>query len=214
MTGRIIAIEGGDGAGKATQTELLVKYLSSHSERVVPFSFPNYEYNFFGKIIKDYLAGKYGGLSSIPPQIASVLYACDRFESLKELESLLSTDYTIICDRYTYSNVIYQCARVPEEERMELKRFIEYMEHYVFKLPKPVKTIYLDVPLEQTTQLLADRAIIKDIYESNDLYSQEVYKFGKYLATYLNWKVIPCMDGDSLKSKEEIHRLVVDALGA
>ena len=80
----LIVIDGIDGSGKQTQTELLKHKLISKGKKVITYEFPNYS-TFFGKIIRDYLDGKFGDSTKVDAKLISILYALDRFEVGKEM---------------------------------------------------------------------------------------------------------------------------------
>ena len=54
IEGKIIAIEGIDGAGKKTQSEMLVEYLKGKGVSAEVLSFPDYNHP-LGMVISDYL---------------------------------------------------------------------------------------------------------------------------------------------------------------
>jgi dTMP kinase len=66
----IVVIEGGDQAGKKTQTELLSKALKKRKIKTATFSFPDYTTP-IGKEIEKYLSGK----RKFPPQTIHCLLA-------------------------------------------------------------------------------------------------------------------------------------------
>ena len=81
MKGKLIVIDGTDGSGKHTQTELLTKNLRARGRKVATLDFPQYYNNFFGALLKKYLSGDFGNPVEINPYLTSVLFAADRFES-------------------------------------------------------------------------------------------------------------------------------------
>ena len=76
--GKLIVIDGTDGSGKTTQTNLLIKHLHKDGYRVKFIHFPRYEDNFFGKFIAHCLSEQYYNWINIHPKIASIAYAADR----------------------------------------------------------------------------------------------------------------------------------------
>ena len=69
--GKFIAIDGLDGSGKGTQTDILVERLKKENKKVRVLSFPMYE-NDSSLFARMYLDGKFGKIPRIqthtPPQ--------------------------------------------------------------------------------------------------------------------------------------------------
>ncbi len=107
-----IVIEGIDGAGKGTHTRRLEAELTEVGVDACSFSFPGYESTTFGKIVGDYLDGKYGEDLNKFPEMIATLFAVDRFERKEELLANIKSRDLDLCDRYCSSNVGYGCAKV------------------------------------------------------------------------------------------------------
>ena len=86
--GKLIVITGPDGCGKATQTKFLVEKLKQQNFTAETIDFPQYENNFFGKMVGRYLKGEFGKATEVSPYLASILYAGDRFESKSKINDL------------------------------------------------------------------------------------------------------------------------------
>ena len=83
MKGKLIVIEGTDGSGKETQSNLLYQYLSDRGIPCRIVHFPNYN-SPSSSLVKMYLAGEFGTeADSVSPYIASIFYAGDRYASWK-----------------------------------------------------------------------------------------------------------------------------------
>ena len=81
MAGKIIVIEGLDGSGKATQTDLLYKKLLEQGKNVKKLTFPCYESE-SSALVRMYLGGELGSNpDSVNPYQASAFYAVDRVAS-------------------------------------------------------------------------------------------------------------------------------------
>ena len=106
--GKLIVIDGTDGSGKATQTELLIKHLKKDGHRVKVVDFPDYYANFFGKFIGHCLSEQYYNFVKVHPKIVSVLYAADRFESKDKIKKWLRDGNIVIANRYASANQIHQ----------------------------------------------------------------------------------------------------------
>ena len=219
--GRLIAIEGVDGAGKRTQTELLGRALVARGIPCVTFSFPRYE-SFFGKMIAGFLNGEFGGLEDVDPRLAAMLYAGDRLEAKPELEAALAADKTILADRYIASNLAHQCARVVPEQRAEFLAWLRRLEYDIYGLPAESLVVYLRVKPAEAQQMVERKAargytsLKRDLLESNLTHLENAALVYDALAAEPNWVTIECVDAESgtMKPPEEIHRAVLAAAEA
>lgn len=220
MQGRLIAIEGIDGAGKGTQAKRLFERLVASGRRVALFSFPRYAETNFGRYIGEYLNGGFGSLDRVHPFLASLLFAGDRFESREKLLTALSENDIVLCDRYVGSNAAHQGARVPADEREAFLSRIETVEYGVFSLPRPDVTILLDLSVEIAKRQISTKAPRVYTEQSEDLHESD----GGYLAavrdTYRaiaarseGWKVIDCEERGAVRTIESIADDVWSATG-
>ncbi len=224
--GKIIVIDGIDGSGKKTQTELLVKRIEKEITKrnkiggVVRIDFPQYEKNFFGKLLKESLSKEEYKFLQTHPKIASVVYAADRWESLKSLNKYLELGYIIILDRYVSSNQIHQGGKLLEnaEKRTEFMTWLNVMEHKVFNLPKPNLILYLSLELSTIQGMLKARAEKNpervDLVDKDFEYQRNSRESALKLSTELkNMKVVNCDNGENgIKSVEEIHEEIYNKI--
>ncbi len=219
--GKFIVIDGIDGSGKGTQTRLLVAKLKSLNIKVKLIDFPQYENNFFGKLIGEYLAGAYGDFSEIDPRVASVLYAGDRFESSKMIRKWIDEGYTVVADRYVSANQIHQGGKIDNpKERKEFMSWLDKMEYSVFKIPRPDLVIYLDVPFEVSKEWLKNKIMkIKkkylkgrlDVAEENLTYLKNSRNSGIDLSKNdKGWEKIECCKGMVCMLPEAVHERVFE----
>ena len=75
MSGKLIVIEGTDGSGKGTQTDLLISRLKNEGFEVEKADFPRYGNKSAG-MVEEYLNGKFGSADEVGPYRASIFYAC------------------------------------------------------------------------------------------------------------------------------------------
>lgn len=144
----LVVLEGLDGAGKSTQVRKLRKYLESVCGDVDYIHFPRYDSPVYGSLISRFLRGDFGDIDSVHPQLVALLYAEDRHQAAPQMKAALSEGKTILLDRYVYSNVAYQCAKLSDsQERNALKDWIFTTEYHEFGLPVPDLNIFLDVPI-------------------------------------------------------------------
>ena len=152
----LLAIEGIDGAGKGTLCQALLIQAKKRGIRSASLSFPRYGETQFSDLVARYLRGEMGIKNQVPARYAALLYGGDRFESRDELLALIADNDLVILDRYIYSNVAYNVAKLPPAEQAELIAWIEELEFGMFELPRPDLTLLLATSTE-----LADRLVGK-----------------------------------------------------
>jgi dTMP kinase len=217
--GFLITIEAPDASGKATQTELLRKHLEQDGYNTYKFSFPNYGSDAC-KPAELYLSGVLGEkVSDTGAYAASVLFAVDRFFSYKtQWEKLLKEEKTVIVlDRYTTSNAVHQICKLPESEWEGYLSWLYDFEFVKMTLPVPDITLALDVAPEVSKKLLDKRAKEdashkSDIHEADSEYLKKCYEASKYASEKWGWTRISCCDGDNMKTREEIHSMIYQAV--
>ena len=212
--GYIVVIEGTDGCGKKTQTDLLYQRLKERGLNVRTQSFPNYDSPSTGPV-KMYLGGEFGGDNSMDAYQASALYAVDRLCTyVKDLKDFYEHGGVIVMDRYVQSNMLHQAGKI--QDRKEVDKYLEWLDDLEFghlKLPRPDKVLFLDVPLEVSRKLMEERGIhksgtTKDVHEHNPEHLKHAYESGKYCAEKFGWDVIPCSFDGNMKSIEDISNII------
>ena len=173
----LIVVEGLDGAGKSTQVKKLKSYLENLFGVVEYIHFPRYDSPVYGNLISLFLKGGFGPIEAVHPKLVALLYAEDRHGAAPQMLDALKNGKALLLDRYVYSNIAYQCAKISDErEREELRDWIINTEYGDFGLPKPDLNIFLDVPIGFVEKKLSnarkgeDRAYLsggKDIHEEN-----------------------------------------------
>ena len=211
MKGKLIVMEGVDCSGKATQTGLLVKGLRTKGYQAEQFSFPNYDAP-TGKIIKGpYLGNLSDGKSwfeegsiAVNPKVSALYYAADRLYNIHKITWLLDHGIHVILDRYVYSNMAYQGAKIKNEsERKEMYQWLEQLEFELLKLPKPDIAIFLHVPTYEIKNLKQTRNTL-DQNELDDTYLYHSENTYIELAHIYQFYTIECFD-KNLRSIESIH---------
>jgi len=205
MNGRIIAIEGADGSGKATQSKLLFNNLKKKRLQALMLAFPNYN-SLTGKLVKKYLNNKFGDLE---PALAAVLYAGNRLEFKNRINKALLQRKTVIINRYVGSNQIHQASRIHKVDRKKFINWIEDLEYKSFGLPKADLTIFLSVPTSFTKKLVIKRGNKADILEVDQKHQEAALTQGRSLAKLKGWKIIECVVRDKLLKPLEINKLVM-----
>lgn len=221
MNGKLFVIEGVDGSGKATQTELLYQALSKRSQTVRKVSFPDYN-SPSSSLIKMYLNGEFGSdPQAVNAFATSVFFAVDRFASFrKDWQAFYEDGGTVIADRYVTSNLVHQAGKIADAAEKE--RYIHWLsdlEYNIFGLPRPDWVIFLDMPPAYSLRLRQQRhglkqGLTQDIHEANQTYLQQAYDNAVTIARHQQWHTIPCVADGQLRSIEEIHREIMETLDA
>ena len=208
--GKLIVIDGGDGAGKKTQTRLLVEKLKAEGKEVETLDFPQYGENTFGGLLRECLHGKRGDFLNIDPRIASTLYAADRFESKEKIEGWLSEGKLVILDRYVSSNMLHQGGKIEDTtEREEFLGWLDKVEHEVFSVPRPDLIIYCSLNPKKRVELLENEArvtgVATDLPEKDLAHQEMADKVAEQVASLNNWHTVKCdNENGELRTPEDI----------
>ena len=209
MKGKYIVIEGTDSSGKETQSKLIEKRLNEKGIKCIRFSFPMYETP-TGKIVEDcYLGHNHKslfeeGASNVDPYVASLYYAADRKYNMKKIMEYYNKGYYIIFDRYTTSNLAYQGSKIDnKDDRFYMYEWIDRLEYWLLKIPKPDLTIYLHVPIDVTLKLIEGRK--KDDNEKDVNYLEKSEKAYLELAGLYGWSKIECTENGEMRRVTDIN---------
>jgi dTMP kinase len=201
MLNKLIVLEGTDGAGKSTQTELVKKYLELNSLKYEYFHFPMYGHNEFSEVIAKFLRGEFGGVDDVDPYFVANIYAMDRFMFLPELNRAIEENDVVLLDRYVFSNLAYQGAKLEGAESQIIKNWIHSFEFGFLKLPYPDINIFFDVPMEIVKERLdgkragEDRDYLngkQDIHEADLDFQSRVRDNYLGLVGATNYKIVQC----------------------
>lgn len=180
----IIVIEGGDQAGKKTQSELLAKALRKRKLKTKIFSFPDYKTP-VGKEIKKYLLGK----RKLPVQVVHCLLAANRWEKLKDIKDAISKNSILIMNRYYQSNLVYGLVN---------KMNLTWLENLDAGLPRADLVIVLDVSQKEAFKRKKTK---RDEFEKNQKFSKKISEAYRKLAKKKHWKIV-----NASRPKEIVHQ--------
>ena len=209
--GKLIVIEGTDGSGKSTQFKLLSQRLEQEGHTFRHLVFPRYKEE-SSALIRMYLGGAFGSNpSDVNAYAASAFYAVDRYASFKQdWGDWYAQGGLIVSDRYTTSNAVHQTSKEPEEKQAEFLRWLYEFEYDKLGLPRPDLVIYLDMPTDFTEKLMRQREAqtntSADIHEKDLDYLATCRRTGKAAAQFYGWKIITCVEGEQMRSIEDIHQ--------
>lgn len=211
MDNKFLVIEGIDGSGKATQTKLLIEALREKGESVEFISFPQYKKQSSGPV-KEYLSGKYGTAKEVGAKVASVFFACDRYDGSFKIRKGLNEGSFVVADRYTTSNM-HQAGKI--EDKKEREKFINWLfdlEFNFFGIPKPDKIIYLKVSPEFAMKSLKDKEN-KDIHETDIDHLRGAHRAYMELAEREdNFEIIEVTKDNEFLPPKEINKKILNLL--
>jgi len=183
----IVVIEGGDQAGKLTQSTMLEKALKKRKFKTKLFHFPDYKTP-VGKEIRQYLDGK----RKFPPQVIHCLLAANRWEKLDEILAAQEKNSVLIMNRYYHSNLIYGIANGMKQN---------WLENLDAGLPRADLVILLDVTQKESFRRQKTN---RDKFEKNEEFLRKISKIYRATAKKKHWKII-----NASKPKEEIHKEIM-----
>jgi dTMP kinase len=213
--GKFIVLDGTDGSGKATQTKLLVDNLRLSGFEVEMADFPQYDKKSAG-MVEEYLNGKYGQL---PPRVASIFYAVDRFDASFKIREWLEAGKIVIANRYVTANAGHQGGNIPDrQDRMRYFSWLNNLEYEIFKIPKPDLNIIIHVPAHIAQKLVDKKQASvrkyvdgkkRDILEADLKHLKNAEKvYLEISKIFPNTKLVECMNGNKLMSPAQIHNKI------
>ena len=218
--GKLFVIDGTDGSGKQTQLGELKNRLNKEKIDYRVVSFPNYDSK-TSTLVKMYLSGEFGTNSKeISPYIASTFYAADRYATYQtELKEYYENGGLILADRYTTSNMIHQAGKIQDkEERDKFLKWLWDFEFNLYKLPIPTEVFFLNMPVEKSLELIANRdnkfthSSKKDIHESDKNHLMDAYSAACDVAKDYNWYEVKCVKDDRIRTIEDIHEEIYNEI--
>ena len=225
-----IVLEGLDGAGKSTQIRILRQLFADRGVESEYVHFPRFDSPVYGQLIARFLRGEFGGVQEVDPYLVALIFAGDRADAAPQIRQWLAEGKAVVLDRYVYSNVGFQCAKLPAgEERDRLADWIVNLEFGHNALPRPDLSLFLDVPFAFTERKLSearegdDRDYLQggqDIHEASLQLQQDVRSV--YLASAAkdpSLRVVDCSDASGAMESPEgifakIRAELIPILGA
>lgn len=225
-----IVLEGLDGAGKSTQIRMLRQLFADRGVESEYVHFPRFDSPVYGQLLARFLRGEFGGVQEVDPYLVALIFAGDRADAAPQIRQWLAEGKAVVLDRYVYSNVGFQCAKLPAgEERDRLADWIVNLEFGHNALPRPDLSLFLDVPFAFTERKLSevregdDRDYLQggqDIHEASLQLQQDVRSV--YLASAAkdpSLRVVDCSDASGAMESPEgifakIRAELIPILGA
>ncbi len=210
-TGKFIVIDGTDGSGKKTQTDLLYDYLKNNGYQVEKISFPSYGTP-SAYFVESYLGGKYGSTANeTGAKLTSLFYALDRYDKKFIIKQMLSEGKVVIADRYVTANMGHQGSKTDNQAEMEeYFHWLYDLEYNICQIPKPDINVLLHVSSDINAQLITDRGNTKDLHEKDPEHLKRAEMAYLTMAKLFpkEMTLIECVKDNQIMSREEIHELI------
>lgn len=219
-----LVLEGLDGAGKSTQINMLSEYLRARGRQCRYIHFPRFDAPVYGDLIARFLRGELGELSQVNPYLVALLYAGDRNDAAETIRRWLAQGW-VVADRYVYSNIGYQCAKIDDAaEREKLRQWILDLEYGHYGIPKPDMSLFLDVPFAFTESRLSSARTGSDrdyLHGSSDIHESSLDLQRRVRRVYLDsaekdpsLRVVDCSDkSGGMAAPESIFESIVARIG-
>jgi len=227
--GKFFVFEGIDGCGKSTQTKLLEKYFKQKGYIVEKIDFPQHGEKSSG-MVDEYLAGKYGEAKDVGPYVASIFYACDRYDASFKIRKWLEEGKIVVSDRYLVSNIGHQGGKIKDLKNWrKYVKWLYELEYGLFKIPKPDYTFILKTSPEFSlklahnitdTQKQARREAYLGSSNKQDIHEKDKSHLTDALSSYLrvakefpkDFKVIECLKNNELFPPGIINQKIIKIL--
>ncbi|MHC4481047.1 MAG: dTMP kinase [Planctomycetota bacterium] len=218
--GRLVAICGIDGSGKATQANLLASRAEACGLRAELISFPRYGQSFFADLIERYLRGEFAARAAdVDPYLAALPYALDRWQAAPQLRRWLEAGALVICNRYVPANMAHQGSKAASAgQRRAFCRWVAELEYDVLELPRPDLHLLLDVPPALAMRLMDGREPQRGATDRKpDIHESDLEHLRATGAAYREiagqgaeepgggaWAVIACTEGQQMLPPDQI----------
>ncbi|MGH3725190.1 MAG: dTMP kinase [Mycobacterium sp.] len=206
--GRLIVIEGVDGAGKRTITAGLTARWEAQGLSVATLAFPRYGHSVHADLAAESLKGGHGDVVD-SAYAMGLLFALDRRDAREELAGLERTNDLVILDRWVASNAAYGAARLHQDGDGDMAHWVYELEYERFGLPHPDWQVFLNVSPE-IAQQRARRREQQESDRTRDTYERDGDLQTRVSAAYADlaqrnwggpWVVTDGADPDALAEK-------------
>lgn len=200
----LVVIEGIDGAGKGSQSQGLVEWLTSEKRNAFYQHFPNYE-SLTGKAISRHLHREWAAMGAsvsnpVKDPVDELVFQClmtvNRYEEAQALIERLRQG-VVVLDRYIPSGRVYGVVNgVPAE-------FLDRIHAF---LPQPDVCILIDIPVSESRRR---RTRSLDRYEAQEQMQERVRAEYLKLFRQNRWDVV-----DGMGSYDEVQRRIRECIPA
>lgn len=192
--GTFIVIEGADGSGTTTQSQVLAKELGA--ERTAEHGERRQSQELIGQKVEEMISKD--GYSA---EAIALGFAADRMVHLEErIIPLLKEGKTVVCDRYYHSSLVYQPTLGAE---------YDWVEKINREAVEPDLTLILDISAETGMERIDSRGSDDNIFEDLD-FQQEVVERYRRLPERLEENIVLADSSQEIDEVAEEVREKVD----
>lgn len=203
--GAFIVFEGGEGAGKSTQVQLLARTLLAQGRSVVVTREPGATE--VGARIRSLLLDRPDGLITVAPRAEALLYAADRADHVASVvRPALANGSVVISDRYIDSSLAYQGAgrTLPANE-------VSWLSAWATGGLKPDLVVLLDIEPATGLERAVDRSASDRLESESPAFHERVRYAFLDLASADPRRYLVL---DATKPADELARKVADRVAA
>jgi dTMP kinase len=200
--GALIVIEGIDGAGTTTQSEMLREWLGRAGVPSMATSEPSGRA--IGVVVRQHL-GRHVELGG--PEAEALAFAADRMDHVaSEVEPALARGITVVADRYYLSSLAYQALDCDPGWVREINRFAL----------RPDLTVFLSVPVDVGVARFSGRTARERFEEDRAQLARIVDRYDAAIAALrADGEEVDVVDGTRTPGEvhAEVVRLAASVLG-
>lgn len=202
MSGRLIVLEGLDGAGTTTQTKRLVAYLVAHGTPAHATREPSD--GPIGRLIREMLTGGHGlPQGAISQSTFGLLFAADRLDhAQREVEPALAEGITVVSDRWYHSSLAYQGTGADRDWIVQLNARARRPDVTVFLEVRPEVAAARRVAAGRVQELFEDLRMQAEVAEGYRATNAELAALGERIET---------IDGEL--SPDDVFAAILGAIG-
>ena len=201
--GRFITLEGGEGAGKSTQSELLAAWLSAQGVKTIQTREPGGSPR--AEALRELLLS--GVVEPFGPDAEALVFAVARADHMNEtIRPALRGGTWVICDRFIDSTRAYQGASGVDPQE------INRLENLAVGSDWPDLTLIFDLPAVVGVYRAQSRSGPVDRFEADDIAVQEIRR--QRFLDIAKVEAERCVVIDASKSPEEVSKAAQEAVKA
>lgn len=177
--GKLIVIEGIDGAGKTTQAKELVKSLNKEGLNASYTKEPTDMV--IGQFIREKILS---GNMEINPLALQYLFNADRVMHMEKIESLLQKGMIIVMDRYFWSSVAYALADIPAISSQNWLMTAFSVLSFYHQFIEANQTFFLDISVDIALRRISESGKHGEIYDNGRKLPQIYANYQKLLKEF------------------------------